>query len=107
MAHISRRRQAESDLLDLWDYIEQANGEACANTYIHQIERALETLAEQPGIGRSRDDLGEGLYSLPVASHVIFYRLMKGGIEVVRVLHGKRDIDAIFADEADDQDELS
>jgi hypothetical protein len=30
---------------------------------------------------------------------VVFYRPVDGGIEVIRVLHGARDIDNILADE--------
>ena len=29
-------------------------------------------------------------------SHLIFYRQTEGGIEIIRVLHAKRDIDALF-----------
>lgn len=31
-------------------------------------------------------------------NHLIFYRPVEGGIEVLRVLHGARDINAIFED---------
>jgi len=29
-------------------------------------------------------------------NHLVYYRAVEGGIEVLRVLHGARDIDAIF-----------
>jgi len=40
-----------------------------------------------------------GLRSLPVQGfekHLVFYRPPKEGIEVVRVLHGARDLDLLF-----------
>ena len=41
-------------------------------------------------------DLRPDLRSLAVGKHVIFYRPSPNGIEVVRVLQGKRDIEATF-----------
>ena len=32
-------------------------------------------------------------------AHVVFYRPVAGGIEIVRVLHGARDIDGVLAEE--------
>jgi toxin ParE1/3/4 len=55
--------------------------------------------ANQPGIGRPRDDLKPGLRSFVVKSYVVFCRVVDGTVEVVRVLHGSRDIEAIFRDE--------
>lgn len=45
-------------------------------------------------MGRSQGRLRPNLRSHPHGSYVIFYRAVEGGIEVVRVLHGARDIDA-------------
>jgi len=47
-------------------------------------------------MGRLRDELADGLRSFPVGRYVIFYRPIPKGIEIVRVLHGARDLDAIF-----------
>ena len=43
-------------------------------------------------MGRSRDDLGPDLRSLPVGNYVIFYHTTENGIEVVRGLSLGRDI---------------
>jgi toxin ParE1/3/4 len=47
-------------------------------------------------MGRARDELSPGLRSMPFGRHVIFYETMADGIDVVRVLHSARDIDAAF-----------
>ena len=58
-----------------------------------------------PGMGTSYDPghpALAGLRFLPVSrfkKYLIFYRPIPGGIEVVRVLHGARDIESILADE--------
>jgi len=36
------------------------------------------------------------LRSLPVGNYLIFYMPVEDGIVVVRVLHGMRDVDALF-----------
>ena len=54
-------------------------------------------LAQTPGIGRSRKDLRPDLFSFPVGKHVLFYRPQPGGIVLVRVIHGARDLPALFS----------
>ncbi|WGM40609.1 Toxin ParE3 [Caulobacter sp. NIBR1757] len=49
-------------------------------------------LAEFPNAGPARDDLAPGLRSFAVYPYVLFYRPITGGIEVVRVLDGRRNI---------------
>jgi toxin ParE1/3/4 len=43
-----------------------------------------------------RYELLAGLRSYPAGDFVIFYRILETTVEVVRVLHGRRDIDVIF-----------
>jgi toxin ParE1/3/4 len=47
-------------------------------------------------MGRNRDELHFGLQSFPVGMYLIFYVPINGGINIVRVLHGMRDIDTFF-----------
>jgi toxin ParE1/3/4 len=47
-------------------------------------------------IGRSRDELAPGMRSFPVGRYVVFYLPLDDGIDVVRVLHGARDIETVF-----------
>ena len=60
------------------------------------IDQKLLALASTPGMGRTRDEIAEGLRSFPVGRYVIFYRTIPEGVEIVRVLHGSRDVDALF-----------
>ena len=60
------------------------------------LTRNFRHLASHPNLGRSRDELAEGLRSFPVGRYVIFYRAIPEGVEIVRVLHGSRDLNAIF-----------
>ena len=63
-------------------------------------------LVEQPLSGKSfvaRADNLKGIRRFPVSGafrkHLIFYRPNDAGIEIVRVLHGSRDIEAILTQE--------
>ena len=89
--------QSRSDLDDTWLYIASDNRTA-ADRFIDELVGKFQTLATQPGIGRSRDELAESLRSFPVGNYVIFYRALADGIEIVRVLSGFRDIPNVFAE---------
>jgi toxin ParE1/3/4 len=104
MARIIRRPQAIREVRSLWRYIALKSGTGRADAFVDKIDEKLKVLAAQPGIGRPRDELREGLRSLPVASYVIFYHPRPDGIEVVHVIHGHQDIDAIFEGEGEDDE---
>jgi toxin ParE1/3/4 len=95
MPIIVKRPLARSDLLAIWDYIADDN-ETRADAFIDLIDQKFQELAKHPQMGRSRDELAEGLRSFPVGKYVIFYRIISKGIDIIRVLHGSRDLDAIF-----------
>lgn len=69
------------------------------------IDQKFKTLAAQPDRGRKRDELGEDLRSFAVGRYIIFYRPLPDGVEIVRVLHGARDLDVIFHSDSDDCDD--
>jgi toxin ParE1/3/4 len=95
MPVIVKRPQAQSDLAEIWDYIAD-DSEAEADAFVDTIDQKLEVLAARPLAGRVRDELAEGVRSFPVGRYIIFYRPLPQGVEIVRVLHGARDLDAIF-----------
>lgn len=89
------RPRAKSDLAEIWDYIAN-DSEAHADIFVEKIDEKFKTLAAQPYTGRRRNELGEGLRSFPVGRYVIFYRPLEDGVEIIRVLHDTRDLDAVF-----------
>jgi toxin ParE1/3/4 len=80
---------------EIWLYIAQDNLEA-ADKFIHAIVSRFPKLAAMSLTGRQREELSPRLRSFPLARHVIFYRPMENGIEIVRVLHGARDFPPLF-----------
>jgi toxin ParE1/3/4 len=65
-----------------------------ANEQIERIGEILKMLVQNPLAGRERSDLQRGLRCFPVGSYVIFYVPLSDGIDVVRVMSGRQDIDA-------------
>lgn len=50
-------------------------------------------------MGRTRPELLSNLRSIPIGNYVIYYIPRQRGIEIVRVLHGSRDLDSLFDSE--------
>ena len=47
---------------------------------------------------RTRDEFGVRLRSFPIESYIAFYRVRDEVVEIVRIIHGARDLGAIFGD---------
>jgi toxin ParE1/3/4 len=86
---------AKKDLDDIWLEIAQDKIDA-ADRFIDFVTDKFPLLASFPKMGRARDDLEPGLRSFPVKNYLILYRLVKTRIEIVRVVHGARDLKALF-----------
>lgn len=95
MSRVLKAPAAIDDLLEIWLYIAQDN-RAAADALIDTIDSKCGILAEHPHMGRRRTELGSDLHSFAEGRYVVFYRVRSGGIEVVRVLHGARDIPRFF-----------
>ena len=81
---------AEDDLREIWLYVADDTSESAADRLIDAIVERFELLAEQPRMGRCRPEFGEGVRSVSVENHVIYYRDESEPL-IARVLHGRRD----------------
>ncbi len=91
MARLLIRPLAEQDLDQIWDYI-ALHDQARAEAVVRDLYDRFGKLAHNPYMGRERAEIEEGLRSFSVGSYVVFYLLLADGIDIVRVLHGARDI---------------
>ena len=96
MAKVLRSPRAEADLIEIWTYIAQ-DSLTRADKLIDEIGEKSQTLAESPLMGKARDEFGSGIRSFPIGNYVLFYQPIENGMEIIRVLHGARDIDALFS----------
>lgn len=93
------RPLAESDLEEIWLRIVDDDPGA-ADAMIDRFTEIFELIRRQPGMGAPTPALGpraEGmLRRFPVGNYVIFYTEAVDTLVVERVLHGARDIEALF-----------
>ncbi|MEI6045148.1 MAG: type II toxin-antitoxin system RelE/ParE family toxin [Chloroflexota bacterium] len=106
MSSVILRPSAESDLEDISDYIAEQSSDEQAKTALLNIACRLKWDARQPNVGRRQDELFKGMRSFSVYRYVVFYLPLKDGIEVVRIIHGARELDAIGFEEKDEADLL-
>lgn len=95
------RARAKRDLIDIADRIACDNLEA-AERFISAAESAFSFLSNTPSAGSAREFFTpelRGIRMWPIRgfeNYLIFYRQISEGLEIVRVIHGARDIPAIF-----------
>lgn len=87
---------AQGDLYDIWSFIAGDSPEA-ADKLLTAITNQFDRLLEFPELGRQRTELLPSLRSIAEKKYVIFYRLTARYVEIVRVLHGARDLRRILA----------
>ncbi len=88
---------AVADLENIWDYTCERWGDAQAEEYTREIQRAIARVVDNPMIGRACDDVRAGYRKHAVGSHMLYYRIADVDvIDVVRILHQRMDVDRHF-----------
>ena len=91
MRTLSRTPLAAQDVREIVDYLLE-HSEPAAERFTAEIETACRLLTSQPRMGRDREDLALGVRSVVVGNYLVFFRPSDAAIEVLRVIHGARDI---------------
>lgn len=84
-------RQAEDDLIAIWQYVAEHNP-AAADNLLDRLDKRIGTLADFPERGAPRNELGKGIRLLIEGNYLIVYRFEKGETSIIRVIHGSRDL---------------
>jgi len=88
--------QAARDIEQIWVYIAEDNFEAGRRVRL-QLLKALRMLAKNPHIGHGRPDLTDKpLRFWPEGPYLIVYDVVRKPIEIVRVVHGARDVASLL-----------
>jgi toxin ParE1/3/4 len=92
--------KANEDLENIWLYTLETWSVAQAHYYVDLILDEIECLANNPTIGKDYGHIRKGYRYAKVKSHLIFYRIAEtsSGIEVIRVLHQRMDIENRLGD---------
>ncbi len=100
---IVRLPLARRDIVSAALYLEERNP-AAASRFVRAVTDTQALLAHRPGLGAPREFGGgrlKGLRMHPVQSFkrwLIFYIERPGAIEIVRVLHGARDLESLLGE---------
>ena len=86
---------ARLDLDQIHDYIARDNP-AAARRWLRKTMDQFSWLAKNPVSGEARDDFRPDLRSLSHGNYVIYFRQRQDHLEIVRVLHGARDIGGLL-----------
>jgi toxin ParE1/3/4 len=73
-----------------------ADNPGAADALMRRMQQRIGGLESRPFIGRARPELRSDLRSLVVGSYLVFYMVTNELVEVVRVLHGARDLPRIL-----------
>jgi toxin ParE1/3/4 len=97
MGQIKLTPQAEEDIIDIWYYIAVENKSVLnADRFMDKMDTQLVFLSDNPKIGVLKPQYMQGLYQFVFGNYLIFYFPLPNGIEVIRVLHGARDLGRLF-----------
>lgn len=88
--------EARNDLAEIWETIAGARDERTANRMHQRILASCRSKAQFPETGRLREEIAPGLRSSVVRPYVVFFRPEGETILVLRILHGRRDVEQIM-----------
>ncbi len=86
---------ARLDLDEIRDFIANDKPDA-ARRWLKKTMDQFRWLAANPLSGQARDDILPNLRCLSHGNYVIFFRLRQDSLEIVRVLHGTRDMPGLL-----------
>ena len=84
--------KADEDVEYLYEDGVKKFGNRQAIKYLEELNLIFIFLSENPHVGKNRDEIKINLVSFPYGSHIIFYRIFKAHIRIVRVLYGRKDL---------------
>lgn len=92
MPRVHHTARARRDLIDIWIQIGSVNPAAAEAVY-NRIEARIAILKRFARAGRFRPENSARRQGFSRAPFLILYRIIPDGVQIVRVLHGARNID--------------
>jgi toxin ParE1/3/4 len=86
---------ASRDLQAIADYFALENVEA-GERLLYTFNQKCQQLVSFPNMGRKYEYLRPDLRGVPLDGYIIFYVATSDGIEIVRVVSGKRNLKSLF-----------
>lgn len=63
-----------------------------------KFSQKCQQLAQFPNLGRSYSHIRPSLRGLPLDGYIIFYRVINETVEILRIVNGRQDLDALFSE---------
>jgi toxin ParE1/3/4 len=98
MTRFRLTKRAEADVAEIRRYIAKDN-ESAANRFVGELFDLFQSLGRNPEIGQIRPELRPDLRSFSHGNYVVLYYSESDRAEIVGVVHGARDIEAILRQE--------
>ena len=90
-------RAAERDLDQIKRFLIKKAGPTVTRKVFQEIRGAMKLVGNEPGAGHAREDLtSRPVKFWPVYSYLIVYDPEAKPVQIVRVLHGMRDVEEIL-----------
>ncbi|MCU0537050.1 MAG: type II toxin-antitoxin system RelE/ParE family toxin [Hydrococcus sp. Prado102] len=86
---------ASQDLNEIADYFAENNLEA-GDRFFRAFNRKCQQLVTFPNSGKSYAAIRSDLRGLSLEGYVIFYKILDDGIEILRVVSGRRNFPSLF-----------
>lgn len=95
MLQLRFTRLAESDLDGILDFIAES-APVTAQQFVAGLRERCSLIATQPEIGRLHSELPGALRSFPFGNYLVMYRVHEDAVQIIRVLHGARDLEVLL-----------
>jgi len=89
--HLKISKAARLDLKDTFQYSRRQWGDKKTDQYLHSIKEQMVLITLNSVMGVNRPELQNGMHSLVIESHIVFYTVDLLHTNIVRVLHHRQD----------------
>ena len=92
---------AAEDIEHHWNqYIERGGSESNADSWVLELFKGFQNLADFPDIGTPRNYLPPRVLALPHNTYIIVYRKRSEGIDILNVVYGGMDLQRFFSNKS-------
>jgi toxin ParE1/3/4 len=98
MSRCSIAPSAIQDLDDISDYFLERNIQA-GEQLLQEFTKKCRNLVTFPMMGKSYSQVRADLRGITLQGYIILYRLIDDGLEIVRVVNARQDLESLFEEE--------
>lgn len=89
---------AIEDLKSIADYLAEVSNLDQADRFLKKVDQKLTLITQFPNLGKPRSEVLPGLRSFPLDNYLLLYTVSDQCVEILRVVSGYRDLQALFND---------